>query len=159
MNEHIKRCLILLVRHLGGFLELGRCTEVGPEHLKIRVDENGDYTLWLDDPTHRTRIEGAVSVVPRVTNLPPGKAQPEPSVRGTGSLIHTTLVDRIPEKIAGEHLWVALGMWRVNPTKMEHLLDLENMVSLGSSGCYWCEQVYHPRLLEEPCPGSTEETS
>lgn len=73
-----------------------------------------------------------------------------PMIQGSGQF------DRIPafDPRSGEHLWTVNGCWRVNPgSDAPTLLDLENMLLLGGPICWYCEQVYEPRLKHRRCPG------
>ena len=67
---------------------------------------------------------------------------------------------RIPDydPRSGEHLWVVLNLYRVDPTAYADptrtpMLDLENLISVEGPGCYHCEQPYTPRLASRRCPG------
>ncbi len=68
-------------------------------------------------------------------------------------------IDRIPEynKTSQEHLWVTLGVWKVDPSKFSDKdpvhLDTENLISVGAVGCYHCELPYKPHLLYRRCKG------
>ncbi len=63
----------------------------------------------------------------------------------------------LPDKVPGEHRWIATGMWSVTVDDVKHVedpdrakfLDTENLVYLGL-GCYDCEKV----LGTEIEPGS-----
>lgn len=59
----------------------------------------------------------------------------------------------IPAKVAGEHLWIMTGLWRVNPTRDQVHLDMENLISVDGPGCFWCEETYSPALSAKQCRG------
>jgi hypothetical protein len=67
--------------------------------------------------------------------------------------------NRIPDfdARAGEHLWCTVAAWRVNPVNAQAgeriELDHENLLYIGGLGCYYCEQMWDPRLLKRRCPG------
>lgn len=61
-------------------------------------------------------------------------------------------------KAEGRHLWVATIAHVVSDYAIRHLdepliLDTESMLSDPALGCFRCEQTFHPRLLDTPCPG------
>lgn len=78
-------------------------------------------------------------------------------------LIEPGGVDRIPDydPRSGEHYWTMFAVYRISPETMGTdgpvLLDRENLVHLGSRGCFHCEQAYSPRLLHRRCPGQPRE--
>jgi hypothetical protein len=83
--------------------------------------------------------------------------------QGTGETVQVAgHVDRVPEfdKRTGDHLWIMLACWRVDPAKLARpldgpsLLDSENMLTLNGPGCYFCEQIYSPRLATRRCKGT-----
>lgn len=64
--------------------------------------------------------------------------------------------DRIPDydPRAGEHLWTVLTMFRWGGPGVEQpILDSENLLTVQGPGCYYCEEVYTPRLATRRCPG------
>lgn len=58
--------------------------------------------------------------------------------------------------VPGEHLWIAMAMYRVDPTKKEHFLDTENLLTIEGPGCYWCEQQWKPGAEKTRCTGGPE---
>lgn len=65
----------------------------------------------------------------------------------------------LPEKVAGEHRWIAAGSWVMPDTFVEHaddadvvkLLDHENLMSL-SIGCWDCEEPLGKIAYGSRCP-------
>ena len=57
----------------------------------------------------------------------------------------------LPERKPGEHMWVVLVMFRVNPTADRYALDRENLLSVEGPGCFWCEKKWTPELAAQPC--------
>lgn len=59
---------------------------------------------------------------------------------------------------AGEHLWCVTAAWRVPEPGTRSgdpmLLDTENMLAFGGTGCFKCEQTYSEQLAARPCTGS-----
>jgi hypothetical protein len=57
----------------------------------------------------------------------------------------------------GNHLWVMVGMWRVDPEKAvsgeQMLLDTENLINVNGPGCYYCEKPYNHPLASKRCKG------
>lgn len=83
-------------------------------------------------------------------------------LHSTGQLVALTpeVVERLhrgPVQVSGEHLWMIIGSWSVDPRKWASndvvLMDAENMLSISPPGCYWCEQVFEPRMFHRRCPG------
>lgn len=80
---------------------------------------------------------------------------------GTGHVVEVPGdVDRVPryDPRSGEHLWIVSTMYRVDPVRMADpsvtpLLDQENLLLTAGPICFYCEQVYEPRLLRRRCPG------
>jgi hypothetical protein len=60
---------------------------------------------------------------------------------------------KLPEQRQGEHLWVVLAMYRVDPTADQFLLDTENLLSIEGTGCFWCEQKWTAELTARSCTG------
>lgn len=58
---------------------------------------------------------------------------------------------------SGEHLWVQLVMFKVDPATWEHggqvHLDMENLVFVAPTGCFHCEEPYSARLASRRCRG------
>lgn len=54
----------------------------------------------------------------------------------------------------GEHLWIAMAMYRIKPEirGQEVILDRENLLSIEGPGCYLCEAVYGQH--SDPCSGN-----
>lgn len=55
-----------------------------------------------------------------------------------------------------QHLWILLGVFRVNPAVIgsgEVHLDSENLLTIEGPGCFLCEQTYTPATAALPCPG------
>lgn len=74
--------------------------------------------------------------------------QPVPPSKMPGTEVEVT---------PGEHLWVVLAGWRVNPATFRpdqpvHL-DTENLVHISSPGCYVCEEPWSWAVASKPCPG------
>jgi hypothetical protein len=74
----------------------------------------------------------------------------------TGQLVQiapevVTRLRRGPKQVPGEHLWMIIGSWSVDPRKWTSneviQMDSENLISLSPPGCYWCEQLFEPRLF------------
>jgi hypothetical protein len=71
------------------------------------------------------------------------------------------LTDRIPpyDPRAGTHYWIMMVAYRlIDPGRMFRQgdsvwFDRENLVLVSYPGCYYCEQVYSPRLEQRRCPG------
>jgi hypothetical protein len=62
------------------------------------------------------------------------------------------------DPVARDHLWVAVLAFQVQPelwADASHTptMDLENLVQATSPGCYYCEQLYTPRLAKRRCSG------
>lgn len=79
---------------------------------------------------------------------------------GTGQHIKVDAVDRIPEfdPRTGDHLWNVIAMFRINPAAAADptatpMLDGENLLSILGPGCFYCEEVYTPRLALRRCRG------
>ena len=59
---------------------------------------------------------------------------------------------------SGEHLWTALVSYKMDKKSLREmrdsplLFDSENLLSMHL-GCFICEQVYEPKLLDRRCPG------
>lgn len=70
-------------------------------------------------------------------------------------LARLTATDR-----AGEHLWCITAIWRVPDPRTNGcesmLLDVENMLGFGGTGCYKCERAYSEQLAAQPCTGSID---
>lgn len=64
-------------------------------------------------------------------------------------------VDQMPDKVPGEHLWVAMGAFRVEPGEDAHRYELSagNVLSVQGPGCFWCERLWGPATAAAPCPG------
>jgi hypothetical protein len=54
----------------------------------------------------------------------------------------------------GEHQWVALAMFRVNPTADRYELDAENLLTIEGPGCFLCEQPWSAAIAAAPCTGN-----
>lgn len=66
--------------------------------------------------------------------------------------------NKIPEydPRSGEHLWVAIATWKVNPKNFnagEVFLDRENIIGVMGPGCFFCEEPYTPLLATRRCKG------
>lgn len=75
-------------------------------------------------------------------------------VTGTGVMADATARHggALPEW-DGRHAWVVTGLWRVqNPARANHMLDMENLISIDGPGCWHCEQVWTPTMGAN-CPG------
>lgn len=74
---------------------------------------------------------------------------------GTGIHIQVNrLVDApLPEPVEGQHLWVVLGVWRVNPSSSRYDLDTENLITVQSPACFVCARQYAPDV-DPRCPGA-----
>jgi hypothetical protein len=57
-----------------------------------------------------------------------------------------------------EHLWCVTAVWRIPDPRTRDdtsmLLDVENMIGFGGTGCFKCEQAYSEQLAAQPCTGS-----
>ena len=61
----------------------------------------------------------------------------------------------MPSRPPGEHLWVVVGAWTVDPTQQGDVhLDLENLRTLEGPGCYYCELPWSEALANQPCKGT-----
>lgn len=59
----------------------------------------------------------------------------------------------IPKPKPGEHLWVAMVIFRLSDPGAERFhLDHENLVTVEGPGCYICEQTWS-MVKGRPCPG------
>jgi hypothetical protein len=56
-------------------------------------------------------------------------------------------------ELGGDHLWVAITSYLVDPTKQLHL-DHENICGAPIVGCYRCEEDYTPNLAMRRCKGT-----
>lgn len=72
--------------------------------------------------------------------------------------------DRIPEydSRAGDHFWIVTQVHKVNPAKFTDadphnlpILDRETIVMITPPICFYCEQVFEPRLLRRRCGGAS----
>lgn len=78
----------------------------------------------------------------------------------TGEVVQVSgQIDRIPpfDHRAGDHLWVVLVAYRVNPDRWDSshppLLDLETLLTLQGPACYYCERPYSVLLSHRRCKG------
>lgn len=80
-------------------------------------------------------------------------------VEATGEM---TPIDRLlneegPTPVPGEHLWVVLVAYRINPVQAmsgdRTDLDANSVVTISDPGCYWCEQVWEPGDEHTRCTG------
>ncbi len=71
-------------------------------------------------------------------------------------------IDQIPEfdPRTGDHLWVVCVAYRVDPKQFTSadpsvlpVLDHENRLTITAPGCYYCEELYSPRLATRRCRG------
>lgn len=82
-----------------------------------------------------------------------------PTEGNTYSYLTPADFDRVPDydPRSGAHLWVMAAMFQVNPDKTRSgevgFLDRENLVLITGPGCFYCEQVYRPRVAHRRCPG------
>lgn len=79
-------------------------------------------------------------------------------ITGTDVIVDATSRHRgtLPE-YNGRHAWVVTGLWRVNePARANHLLDMENLISIDGPGCLHCEQVW-TAVIGSKCPGEPDE--
>ncbi len=53
----------------------------------------------------------------------------------------------------GEHTWVVMPAYLVNPTVEQGVLDRENLLYVTGPFCYWCEEPFSKELAARPCPG------
>ena len=59
----------------------------------------------------------------------------------------------------GEHYWITIALYhhrdieKVIATADPVDLDKENHVSVGATGCYYCEEPFRPQLLRRRCRG------
>lgn len=61
---------------------------------------------------------------------------------------------KLPDQVAGEHLWVVTSMFRVRPEpNARYIMDTENLLTIEGPGCFWCEQTWSPELARRPCRG------
>lgn len=58
-----------------------------------------------------------------------------------------------PARVPGQHLWIVVPMFRVNPEAERVDLDGENLLSIEGPGCFWCEQPWTSELAAKPCGG------
>ena len=63
---------------------------------------------------------------------------------------------KLPEHVPGEHLWIAVAMYRVRPDQQKHFLDTENLLTIEGPGCFWCEKPYQPGMENSRCTGGPE---
>ena len=74
------------------------------------------------------------------------------------------LVENPPDNIpdydprSGAHLWAVFTMYRVDPAQWSDpthtpMLDRENLLTVQGPGCFYCEQVYSPRVASRRCKG------
>lgn len=63
--------------------------------------------------------------------------------------------NRVPDydPRSGDHLWSWALLYRATPGVEKPMLDLENLLLLTGPGCYYCEEVYTPRLASRRCKG------
>jgi len=59
----------------------------------------------------------------------------------------------LPDVQPGRHFWIVTGLWTVNPTSPNLILDYENLVTVDGPGCFICEQLYSPEVAATTCPG------
>lgn len=62
----------------------------------------------------------------------------------------------MPKQVPGEHLWIAMAIYRVRPEAVKHYLDTENLLTIEGPGCYWCELTWRPGMEKTRCSGSPE---
>lgn len=55
----------------------------------------------------------------------------------------------------GDHLWVAIAYYTIDPTAQPFHLDLENLAGPPMIGCFRCEVAFEPRQLRRRCKGDT----
>lgn len=64
--------------------------------------------------------------------------------------VRRELMCAVPEQVPGEHLWIVMAAWKVDPATLvggsNVYLDHENLVTMSQLGCYWCEEEYTKRL-------------
>lgn len=60
-----------------------------------------------------------------------------------------------PNRVPGQHMWIVLSMFRVDPTADRAFLDRENLLSIEGPGCFWCERSYTPEIAAKPCVTAT----
>lgn len=62
---------------------------------------------------------------------------------------------KIPEQVAGQHLWIVVAMYQVKRPKagMQVIMDMENLLTIEGIGCYWCEEKWTPDLEKQKCRG------
>jgi hypothetical protein len=80
----------------------------------------------------------------------------------TASTGFTERIDNFEDKIpefdprSGDHFWIVITTYKVDPNNFlagESLLDHESLVGVSVPGCYFCEEVYTPRMLHRRCIG------
>jgi hypothetical protein len=65
-----------------------------------------------------------------------------------------------PEQIPGQHLWVVMAAFQVDPVMAmsgtRTNMGVDQLMQLSGPGCYWCEQIW--RLGDELtlCPGEPD---
>lgn len=65
---------------------------------------------------------------------------------------------KLPDYAEGEHLWVMIPMYRVEPAPGKPLhLDQENLISLDGPGCWWCKAIWSADVEVERCSGTDNE--
>lgn len=79
---------------------------------------------------------------------------------GTGEHYEARGFRELPDKVTGEHRWVAVGSWSLNldqartaydPDAAKSYLDHENMLGLGI-GCWDCERTLGEVPARSVCP-------
>jgi hypothetical protein len=80
-----------------------------------------------------------------------------PGWKSTGARIEVP-AGRLPgvppfDPRTGSHLWTWVALYRASPTAELPMLDVENLLTVEGIGCYYCEDVYSPRLASRRCKG------
>lgn len=95
---------------------------------------------------------------------PPDPVNPLTGMRGTGHRQAVTGdqarrrairadADAARAKKNHEHMWVAVLMFRTDPTKPDAIFDSETLMGPPVAMCFICEQDWTPDLHTTPCPG------
>jgi hypothetical protein len=68
--------------------------------------------------------------------------------------------DKLPEydPRSGDHLWIVIGTWKVNPKNLKEggILDRENILGIMGPGCFFCEKPYTTLLDSRRCKGEPQ---